>query len=367
MSSGARRRLLLAALGVALIAALVLWRGGDGERADPPAPAATRAAPAPAPPPPGTPGAAPSLAPHADRLRQALDDYRRAAVYPPGSRPHDEGTAYKLAWNQPVVSDLPFLEQDGRARMFRFGADRAHVMFGEALTSWIEVFEPGEPERRVPARVVQAWVMSNASDGQGRKVALAYDDADGDLRLENRFTPSEHEELAAAQQVRILAEVEAEGERRTITRDFTYAPRPVLEILAVGDAVRDGSLVVTLDVEVHQAGLHTIEANLISGDGEVPIGYVDTSAPLAAGRGAVELVFFGRMLREARLDGPYQVRDLRGFLRDLDGGENEHWSDGRVHRTGPYGHQAFSDAEWDAPEKREKIQRFEQLIQESNR
>ena len=193
---------------------------------------------------------------------------------------------------------------------------------------------------------------------------LAYAD-DGQHRYRNRFVPSEHEELADAQQVRIAAEVEVEGERRMITRDFTYTPRPVLEILAIRDAVRDGSLVITLDVEVFEPGIHTIEANALSGDGEIPIGYVDTSATLAAGKTSVELIFFGKIFRDLAIDGPYLIRDLRGFRRDLDGGENLYWSDGRAYPTRPYPRSDFSDQPWDSDEKREKIRSFEELIEQA--
>ena len=369
MSPQARRRALLAAAVLALAAALIwtLWPGGDpASREDTAAAPAAGRDPA-AGPAPGhaTTTAPPELGgPGRERLQQALDDYRRLAVYPPWSRPHDEGTAYKLAWNEPVVSDLPFLEAGGREIEFRFASDRAHVGFGETLTSWIEVWEASAPDRRLPATIRQAWVMSNAGGRQGRTVPLDYAD-DGTHRYTNRFVPSEHDELADAQQVRISAEVEVEGERRLITRDFTYTPRPVLEVLAIRDAIRDGSLVITLDVEVFEPGLHTIEANALSGDGEVPIAYVDTSTTLQVGKTRVDLTFFGKIFRDAGIDGPYQIRDLRGFRRDLDGGTNLYWSDPRVHTTRPYPRTDLADAEWDADEKREKIRAFEDLIEQA--
>jgi hypothetical protein len=368
MSPQARRG-LLAAVFVLAAAAVLVWLLWPDDGA---APRGGAAEPAAAEPGAGAPGGTggsgpappPDLAPGRERLQQALDDYRRVAVYPPWSRPHEEGTAYKLAWNEPVVSDLVFLEAGDRVLKFRFAADRAHVAFGEALTSWIEVWEASAPDRRLPATIGQAWVMSLSGGRQGRTVALGYAD-DGSHRYTNRFVPSEHEELADAQQVRITAEVEVDGERRLITRDFTYTPRPVLEVLAIRDAVRDGSLVITLDVEVFEPGLHTIEANALSGDGELPIAYVDTSSTLAIGKTSVELVFFGKIFRDLAIDGPYQIRDLRGFRRDLDGGENLYWSDPRRHTTRPYPRTDLSDAPWDSDEKREKIRSFEQLIEQA--
>jgi len=123
--------------------------------------------------------------------------------------------------------------------------------------------------------------------------------------------------------------------------------------------------VITLDVEVFEPGVHTLEANALSADGEVAIAYVDTSATLAAGKTRVELVFYGKIFRDLAVDGPYLIRDLRGFRRDLDGGENLHWSDARSHTTAPYPHTDFTDQEWDADEKREKIRAFEDLIEQA--
>jgi hypothetical protein len=355
-----RRRALLGGAVLAILAIVVVVvctrRGDDAPAAAAPPPSAPVTDHASASPSGGV-ATRPDLAPRMERLQQALDDYRREAVYPPWSRPLDEGTAYKLRWNEPVVSDLLF--DDRGALRVAFAADRAVVGFGEPYASWIEVWEGDDREHRVAAQIAQAWVMSS---GAGRRVPLEYRD-DGTRRYRNTFTPSEHEELATAQQVRISAEVVVGEERRVVTRDFTYTPRPVLEIVRVSDALRDGSVVVTLDVDVHEPGLHTIEANLVSPDGAVPIAYVDVSAPLAEGRGRVELVFFGRAVRGAQLDGPWLVRDLRGFRRDVDGGENLPWSDPRTHLTAAYRAADLSDAEWDAPEKREKIEALEALLQ----
>lgn len=370
---GATTPILIA---LACAAILFFWLRCDGDDAGTNAgESATggETAPAPATGDPATPSpkSRPELGPSVEKLTAALEDYKQAAVYPPWSRPHDEGTEYKLAWNEPVVSDLPFLETADRVLMFRFMSDRAHVVHGEALTSWIEVWERDTPDTLLPATIVQAWVVSN-SEHQGRKIALEYRDTGtkgdkkaGDHRYTNRFVPSDHEELATPQQVRIMAEVEVENERRIITRDFTYASQPVLEILSISDDIVAGSLVITLRVNVHQPGLHTFEANLMSGDGEIPIAYTDMSHQLGKGKTSVDLVFFGKVLHELDLAGPYQVRDLRGFLRDLDGGENQYWSSPRRHRTQPYRNTDFSAAAWDSEEKREKIRLFEELIEKS--
>lgn len=306
-----------------------------------------------------------SATPAEARFQKVLDDYRREAVYPPWSRPLDAGAEYKLHWNEPIITELPFSDRPGAPLVYRFGADRHHVMHGEELTTWIEVYPPGQPEARVPVKVHQAWVLATSGAKQGRKVNLSYRDA-GDHRPTNRFTPSSHEELADAAQVVIMAEVEADGVRRQMNRDFTYAARPVIELHGITDSVRDGSVVVTLDVEVHETGLYTFEANMMSGDGETPIAYADTSRHLAEGRTNVDVVFFGRIFHDAAVPGPYLLRDLRGFLRFLDGSQpNVWWSWPAMHTTAAIALDQLSAAEWDSPEKQEKIRRLEDFVEQA--
>jgi hypothetical protein len=127
--------------------------------------------------------------------------------------------------------------------------------------------------------------------------------------------------------------------------------------------VRSGSLVVTLDVNVNDRGTYDFEANLMSGDGAAPLGYTQMNYTLSPGRQSVDLVFFGRMFQERSADGPFLVRDLRGLLLSLDGGEhNIPFQYDTPYLTKPWRHSEFSAAPWDAPEKRDKIAAMEQLI-----
>lgn len=319
--------------------------------------------------------ARPVTNPASTRLEQALDDYKRVAIYPPWSRAHDEGTKYLLEWNKPVVSELPMSDDPASPTMYKFNADRHHVVFNEPLTTWIEVYPAGKPEQHLPLTVRSAFVMVTSGDG-GRAVPLSYHDdgKDGDATAgdnvwSNRFVPAQQDSLKQGKSVQLQVDVEAGGMRKPMVRDFTYAPRPVLDVLGVSDAIKDGSLDVTLDVQVYDKGLFTFDANVMSGDGATPIGYTDLSYPLSPGRHKVELIFFGKIFTDAAIDGPYQIRDLRGFLRgdeSVPGGEaNIWWSDDRVYLTHAYKHDELSSAEWDAPEKQEKIKGFQSAIDAS--
>ena len=312
--------------------------------------------------------------PTEDRLRRNLDEYRKVAVYPPWSRPHSDGTKYLLTWNKPVAADLPMDDRPGKETTYRFDADRAHVAYGDAITSWIEVWDKSDPSQKLPITVEDAWVMGDVGPQTGRLVKLSYhddgqdgDEVAGDHRYTNRLVPSQVPQLKQASQVHLAATVSCcDGVRRLFVREFTYAPRKVVEVLGMSDAVRGGSLAVTLDVNVLERGTYDFEANLMSGDGSVPIGYTQMNYTLAPGRQNVDLVFFGRMFSERGLDGPYLVRDVHGMLLMLDGGEhNIPFEYDTPFLTKAWKRGELSPAEWDAPEKQQKIAAFKQLIDDT--
>ena len=305
------------------------------------------------------------------RTQKALDDYVSGALYPVSSRPHDDGTTYKLNWNEPAVSILPLSDDENKPTSYRFVSDKAHVGFGEALTSWIEAWEGSDPNKRVPLKISEAYVIFDSGPKQGPAVPLVYNDdglegdvKSGDRRYTNRFVPSSIPALRQSQQVHLAAVIEFNGSRRMIIREFTYSPREVIKVLSVADSKgTDGSLTVSLSVDVKEKGLHSFEVNVMSGDGQTPIGWVEESRQLDVGAAVVDLKVFGKIFHEKGIDGPYLVRDIRGFIRILDGSEhNVWWHHDPTHLTKAYRTIDFSDKEWDAPEKTEKIGHMKKMI-----
>jgi hypothetical protein len=306
-------------------------------------------------------------APGVAALEKSLADYKAVSVFPPWSRPLGEETADKLRWNQTVISDLPMDDRPGKDVIYRFGGDRWTVPFEESFTSWIEVLDGG---KRIPITVREAHLVTVEGGPLG---ALTYHDdgidgdaVAGDLRYSNRLTPAKYPQLATkAQQVRIDAIIEAGDIKRAITRDFAYAPRKAAEILGAREALRDGNLVVTLDVRVIEKGLYTFEANVMASDG-APIVYGEKSYPLEPGKRSVDIIMFGRAFAEKGTDGPYTVQDIRGMRRFIDTDEqNFFFTYAKTVRTQPYKATQFSAGEWDAPERQDTIANFERLIDET--
>lgn len=369
-----RRRALGALVALILIALVVLWfvRGAHPRSAVAAPPLAI--APASAPP---TTGAAatplmrsvstaeqPSLA----RLKQEYENYRLASIYPHWSMPLTPDMEFALKWNATVTEDLAFDENGG---FVRFDGSAGRVFANEPYVAWLTAWRVVKGEKKpLPIRVKRAAVSvtSGSNVGEAFEVAFHDDGKDGDSEahdntLSTRFVPAEHSELSVASTARIDAYIDIDGHPRHLVRDFVFAPRNVLEVKGMHDQLRDGSLVVTLDCEVLENGVYTFYANLVASD-DSPIAMTKLSFPLTAGRKNVDLTFFGKVIRDRGIDGPYIVRDIHG-MRRAEGDEMDvWWSHPTPHRTARYAADDLSDAEWNDPERIERLQNFERVIHE---
>jgi hypothetical protein len=312
--------------------------------------------------------------PNVARLKAEYEAYKASSIYPDWSYPLTADQQFLIQWNAPVTHDLP-VDDDGRI-FLRFDAEKARVFAGEPFVSWVEAWTMEEGKRRnLPVRFAKATVVLTSGPRMGDALALEYRDDGvapdrqaGDLRYSNRFVPSQHEELAQASAARIEVYVEVGGLQRRFLRDFSWAPRPVLEVVGERDAIESGSLVATLECDVFEDGLYTVYGNLFASDGKTPLGMSKKSYPLAAGRQTVKLVFFGKVLADQKVDGPYVLKDIHGLKRQgPDDANNLWWSHDAVYRTRAYAAGDFSGAAWDDPERRERLAAFERVIAEMER
>ncbi|MCE9571849.1 MAG: hypothetical protein K8W52_01705 [Deltaproteobacteria bacterium] len=302
------------------------------------------------------------------RIKREYENYRKASVYPHWSQPLTPDMDFALRWNEAVTEDTSF---DGANGFVRFDGSAGRVFPGETYRAWISAWRVVDGERRpLPVRVTRAVVSVTTGPQVGEAFEVTFrddgqggDERPGDGLITTQFVPSERDELSRATAVRIEAYVEIDREPRQLVRDFVFAPRPVLEVRAVRDRVQDGSLVATLDCDVLESGTYTFYANLEAPDG-TPIATTKRSYPLEAGRRSADLVFFGKVLRDRGLDGPYVVRAIHGLKR-AEGEESDvWWSHPAPHTTQTYRAGDFSDAEWSDPERVERLANFERVIRE---
>ncbi|HEY5947529.1 MAG TPA: choice-of-anchor X domain-containing protein [Kofleriaceae bacterium] len=307
-------------------------------------------------------------------LREALAAYERDSVYPPSSHRWTEANAgERQPWNRPFPVEQLLDDRPGQETMFRFAGDRHHVEFGEALTSTIEVAPASRRGERMPVTIHTAIVEAA---GVGRTgIALTYrDDGEGgdaiagDRIYTNRFVPSEHSSLSVARHVRVQVELEAGGVARLAHLDFSYTPRPLLELTGVTTAARDGGLAISLAIEVFEPGAYRFDADVLAADGTTQIGWItEPWQELAGGRARVDLALFGKVLRDRGIAGPYVIANLRAERRDDDADVEMWWADHRTFRTPAFVLDAFSAEPWAGEERATALAAIQQAITEQER
>ena len=182
--------------------------------------------------------------PTEDRLRRNLDEYKKVSVYPPWSRAFDDGTKYLLAWNKPSASDLPMDDTPGKETTYHFDADRANVAYGAGD----HLVDRGVEERRSAtqaaastSRTRGSWAMPDRRPVGSRSsrittTARTATRSPATGAIANRFVPSQVAALKQASQVHLSATVSVDGVRRMFVREFTYAPRKVVDVLGLSDS-----------------------------------------------------------------------------------------------------------------------------------
>ena len=153
----------------------------------------------------------------------------------------------------------------------------------------------------------------------------------------------------------------------------------------ITDHLSDGHLVVKVPVQVRRPGYYMIESNLQEKNN--PNRFLATATfegQLAAGRQIVTLRFWGKLLRDQKVDGPYIVRELRGrrdnapvtpdmiarafeMGLEIPSGEPkeplyEYMQMAAPYETNDYDASSFSKEVWDSEDKQFRIKYFEELI-----
>jgi len=122
------------------------------------------------------------------------------------------------------------------------------------------------------------------------------------------------------------------------------------------EEVKDGSLVVSVGVEVKKAGFYVIDANFFGQTGQ-PIAAPRGKVELKVGSTQVPLLLYGKLLRDVGLTPPFTMSHLRGYLVDRSGGYGKKHMppyDG-VHVTKGYQLSEFSDDEFWSDRKQQTL------------
>ena len=365
------RRRLVVGLGVLAALALAFLRWGTSDDAPPAGTAQPPAAEAAADPAPGTPD--PTLAlgitaaatrprpslPEGGLARTAANDYRFRARYPRSSFPVTASDDDPIA-RERVVNPV-------RSRGPR-GDDPSLTVY-PALVG----FESPDPaivhaflamgDEKVPAKTMQATVITDQLEPIG-ELQYRDDGTGGDATAGDRIYtavflpgPEAGGRPATSYMVRVVATTRGDEQRIAVT-SFLYSFPDAQLTGAYRDAVVDGSLHVDAEVLVTAPGRFHLEATLYDGSGDRPLAWAQTAGELPEGRHWMTLPFYGLILQERGVDGPYLVRNVALSTSSAMPNAKNRLAD-RAHLTGAYAASRFSDAPYDDPELLDAADRVE--------
>lgn len=183
-------------------------------------------------------------------------------------------------------------------------------------------------------------------DGSGRDLVA------GDLKYTATFQPASDQKAALlAAGVHVFLDVGflvpgSEGPRKFSTvMEYSREPNASLNGKYT-DALDQGSLVINAGVTVKVAGQYRVIGSLY-GAGEA-IAFAQNMATLGVGDTTIPLLFFGKILHDKGIDGPYVLRFAMLFEHALTGDIPGETVD-PAYTTQAYSAQAFSDASYVKP------------------
>ncbi len=334
----------------------------------------------------------------AQQVREALEQYQTFSQFPPWSRPADGSQTHLWKWNSPAPSGQAFAtDAKGNKISGELQLDKMFAGPGDSITATVTLWRGGyEDATREPADAtvlgyVEVWRDAQptpAADGSVNPapirgipgvgpppgsegffpiatVSFASVAGGPGHKYVATFTPSTIEALKTQVETRFVASVDPDGHPFPFTESFRYAASAPLVVLDQhSDAIVKGSLEVTVAVDVKRLGPVMVQATLFDATGATAIAtYDDYYRPTQLGPQELKITFFGKAIGDKRVDGPYSVRALHGFVHTADADPPEvFWESKATFATGAYKATDFSDREWDSPEKTDKINQYKRML-----
>ncbi len=181
------------------------------------------------------------------------------------------------------------------------------------------------------------------------------DRGSGDLAYTAALVPSEEQQTAffkGGEHVFVEVAFEAPNGlglmRYALTMTYSREPNATLDGKN-SDQVTNGNLVVSVGVHATQAGTYRVIGSLYSGDGQRAIAFASASAAVAEGDGSIPLSFFGKVIHDSGIDGPYELRYMMLFERVKEGEEIAGDTVDDAYTTAAYSAKSFPDTAWVPP------------------
>ncbi|MDD5560385.1 choice-of-anchor X domain-containing protein [Candidatus Methylomirabilis sp.] len=251
-----------------------------------------------------------------DMAAESARNYRERARYPQDSYPLQGGHAHLFPTGGPTWP-YPIPSLDPSAPVISTWAAQVSFQYPAPVDLFLSL-TPGKsatPGSMVaPARSVTGEIVNDAREVIGmvdyHDDGQAPDERAGDGVYAVRFIMPEAQvpDLADSFNVRIEV-VMADGAVQRFGSSFHYSNPHAHLTGRYRDVVRQGSLVISAEIEVRRKGRFHLAGYLASKAGE-PIGYAQTAAELEPGRYWLDLQFYGLMFHDRHIAGPYKLASL---------------------------------------------------------
>ena len=245
-------------------------------------------------------------------------------------------------------------DDHGHGIQYLFTADRYFVIGDETLTAMLDVRRDGKP---VAVAINDAHAVILDPRGQSSPPIAMHYAPSGGARGGARTARFD---LPRQSAIGVYVEFDFGAGRQVAHFDFQYTPARGIPARFTGtfsDAIDAGSLVVHTGVEVATPGHYVIDCNLFDA-ADQPVAWSQFKGELAAGARTADLRFFGKVLVDGNARGPFHIGQLRGarFAPGLDPDLEQMPPFPGSYITHDYPSSAFSDAEYDSPDKQRMIQ-----------
>jgi hypothetical protein len=316
----------------------------------------------------------------AQQALAAAERLRRSARFPPNSQkiednldPISIGREPKRARSAPPNVDYPVLvaypavteiEAPGTVLLY------AEVVQRESLDNEELKRQERDPrEERIGAQAIRGEIR-NAAGQTVATVEFRDDGKGGDAEPNDRFftveytpDPDKPNESRGAFRVIVTADTN-DGDQLKATTGFTYS-FPTAHLTGnYRDKIVEGSLQVEVEVEVDEPGTYRLEATLTSEQANM-LGHAEETVTLQPGRAWIPLTFYGLILRDHNVDGPYGLWSV--VLSNVrENGLERSDVVPAAHTTRAYKVTEFSDVPYGDPDKLERAEQLEQRAREEN-
>ena len=292
--------------------------------------------------------------------RDAVAAYEQSAVFPPTSRPHGANSVDLIDWNRRHEQPRAVPNTDLEVLLT---ADKATLAGDELATVILEV---RAGRALSDFELVRASVASYDAAGRleppGNWLPLDFDidGGRGLARVTRRHFEGEHAAQVIAVSVLVRVGDTSYSER---IRFHATASEPAVFDGSLASRTDDGSLTVSVGLEVFRPGHYVLDANLWDARGE-PIAWARFKGTLAVGHAVADLVFAGNAVLSKNPQPPFELRELRGLRLDL--GKSPDVERMQPAATLPI--EAFdladlSAAPWDSEKKRAKLRALRSLLE----